>query len=390
MEDNKNVLYNEKEKNSVWMGLTAAVIIILLSAGSALMPDREFSEKENRELTAMPSFSVSALKDGSFSSDMEDYTADQFIFRDLWIKLRAVCETALGHYYINGVYRGDNDYLFEDISVQDSESLEKRTSALSRFAEDVDDVSVYMMIVPNAASVMPESMPAHAPVADQNAYLDSLYRGLSEKINVIDVRDTFSNQNVQLYYRTDHHWTTDGAAAAFGYMADIMGINGSAEAFERYTVSNDFRGTLESKSGFCGISPDSIEIYVPDEEHDVTYIVENTESDEKSPSVYVPEKLKTSDEYAVFFGGNYPLLHITSTSEMGKKLLIFKDSYANCFVPFLIPYYSEIFMADARYYTGDVYSLIKENAVDQVLFLYNANTFANDDSLENVIKGGFI
>jgi hypothetical protein len=75
---------------------------------------------------------------------------------------------------------------------------------------------------------------------------------------------------------------------------------------------------------------------------------------------------------------------------MGKKLLIFKDSYANCFVPFLIPYYSEIFMVDARYYTDDVYSLIKENAVDQVLFLYNANTFANDDSLENVIKGGFI
>ena len=70
----------------------------------------------------------------------------------------------------------------------------------------------------------------------------------------------------------------------------------------------------------------------------------------------------------------------------GKKLLVFKDSYANSFVPFLIPYYSEIFMVDPRYYTDDVYSLISENGIDQILFLYNANTFAEDSSIEDVLQ----
>lgn len=409
MEDNNNVLYNKKDaedkaKNKKFMflknaakkafspklcvGSVAALLVVVLAVGSIIIPDKTFSEKENRNLAQRPAFSVSALKSGEYTADMNTYIADQFPLRNLWIKLHAKCETALGHYFINGVYKGDGGYLFEDVTVQDGEGLSGRLEAINNFAETVNTVPSYMMIVPNAASVMSGCLPENAPVADQDAYLDSFYAGLSTKIHKVDVREIFKNEyenGTQLYYRTDHHWTTDAARLAFEYASSEMGYDASAAEFKEYPVTADFSGTLESKSGFHAKS-DVINVFLPQGDSDVVYIVENVSSSEKSASVYVPDKLDSSDKYAVFFGGNYPLLHITSMAGTGKKLLIFKDSYANSFVPFLIPYYSEIFMVDPRYYTDDVYSLINENGVDQILFLYNANTFAEDSSIEDVLQ----
>lgn len=409
MEDNKNVLYNKKDvlKNKakalkpviksgvkaalsprLCIGSIAALLVLTLAVGSILLPDKKFSEKENRNLAQRPAFSVTALKSGEYTSDMNTYIADQFPLRNLWIRLRAVCETAIGHYYINGVYRGDNGFLFEDITVQDGEELAARLAEVNKFAETVNTIPSYMMIVPNAASVMRDSLQENTPLADQDSYLDEYYGGLSTKIHKIDVRETFKQkygEGMQLYYRTDHHWTTDGAYEAFKCAAEQLGLDAAAVEFKKYTVTDDFSGTLESKSGF-DTADDTINVYIPQGEKDVTYIVENVSSSEKSASLYVPEKLDSADKYAVFLGGNYPLLHITSMAGTDRKLLIFKDSYANSFVQFLIPYYSEIFMVDPRYYTDDIYSLINENGIDQILFLYNANTFADDSSIEDILQ----
>lgn len=406
MEDNKNVLYNNKDairdkakaflRNKIktafsprfCTGSIAALLIIVLAVGGILIPDKKFSEKENRNLAQRPSFSFTALKSGEYTSDMNSYIADQFPLRNLWIKLRAKCETTLGHYFINGVYRGNGGFLFENITVQDSKGLAGRLAAVNKFAETVNTIPSYMMIVPTSASVMDDCLPDNTPLADQNAYLDGFYNGLSTKIHKIDVRETFKQEyskGEQLYYRTDHHWTTDGAYEAFKYAAQELGYDASTAKFKKYPVTDKFSGTLESKSGF-NVKDDVINVFIPQGDSDVTYLVENVSSSEKTASVFAPEKLKTSDKYAVFFGGNYPLLHITTMSGTGKKILVFKDSYANSFVPFLIPYYSEIFMVDPRYYTDDVYSLISENGVDQILFLYNANTFAEDSSIEDVLQ----
>ena len=118
----------------------------------------------------------------------------------------------------------------------------------------------------------------------------------------------------------------------------------------------------------------------------VRYVVEYVEEDEKSVDLYDSSKLEGTDKYAVFFGGNYPLIKISTTNQTDKSpLLIFKDSYANCFVPFLLPYYDEIIMVDPRYYYGDIHELIRTEKITQILFLYNADTFFEDTSLADVL-----
>ena len=74
-------------------------------------------------------------------------------------------------------------------------------------------------------------------------------------------------------------------------------------------------------------------MYWPDQEEElvVTYVQEQT----KSASLYAAEKLKTRDKYGMFLNGNHPLTEIRTMASTGRKLLLIKDSYANCFVPFL-------------------------------------------------------
>uniref|UniRef100_UPI0037362845 DHHW family protein n=1 Tax=Frisingicoccus sp. TaxID=1918627 RepID=UPI0037362845 len=116
----------------------------------------------------------------------------------------------------------------------------------------------------------------------------------------------------------------------------------------------------------------------------VQYIVNYVEEQKKTASLYQSEKLESYDKYAFFFGGNSPIIRISTTASTGKNLLVLKDSYANCFLPFLIPYYDEIVVIDPRYYYDDIYSEITSQNITEILFLYNANTFLEDNSISGI------
>ena len=70
----------------------------------------------------------------------------------------------------------------------------------------------------------------------------------------------------------------------------------------------------------------------------------------------------------------------------GRRLLVLKDSYANCFLPFLAPYYREIVVVDPRYYYDDLAMLVETEEITDVLYLYNANTFFQDTSLAPLLE----
>jgi len=84
-------------------------------------------------------------------------------------------------------------------------------------------------------------------------------------------------------------------------------------------------------------------------------------------------------------GGNHGTVKIRNEkSQINKNILIIKDSYANSFVPYLIPHYNEITMIDLRHYRGNLSDYIKENNIDEILLLYNINSFSNDNSIKNI------
>jgi len=63
------------------------------------------------------------------------------------------------------------------------------------------------------------------------------------------------------------------------------------------------------------------------------------------------------------------------------KILVIKDSYANCFVPYLTANYADIDVVDFRNYNFGLDQLIADNDYDQILVLYSFASFKSDPYL---------
>ena len=239
------------------------------------------------------------------------------------------------------------------------------------------------MLVPTATKVLEDKLPKYAPNDDELTYIDKVFSGLNYNIVKINPYEALhENKDEYIYYKTDHHWTSKGAYIAYKVMCEKLGLTPkSIEDFDVINVTDSFYGSLSSKIGTKGKDVDSIDVYVP---KDSDIIVNYVEEQKKSTSLFNSEALDKKDKYEVFTGGNHPFINIKTLGDPNKKLLIIKDSYANCFLPFLTSHYGEINVVDLRYFYDDLDKLIKNKEITDVLFLYNSNTFNSDDSILNI------
>ena len=368
------------------LGSFFIVLIIIVPLITLISPDAKLSETENRILTQFPRFSIDSVTDGRYMKKMEKYAADQLIGRNFWIHTKTNSDRVIGKNISNGVYLGKDSTLIENFDPLPTEDIDKTKTALNRFVEKHPELNHYFMLVPNAISIYQDKLPLGAPVMDQNQYIDSFTSGLNEKTVILDPRPILKeNTNQLLYYKTDHHWTTLGAWLSFQSVSGAMGITPNPDAYSVYPVTQSFSGALVSKSGYSINNTDTIEVYIPKSEEDYS-VVNYMEEQRKSPSLYASEQLTGKDKYAVFLDGNHPLVTIKTPVNNSKNLLVIKDSYANAFIPFLTPFYSEIIVIDPRYYYNSIETLIADYDITDVLYLYNANTFFRDTSLEPVLN----
>ena len=365
------------------MSLFLIAALLLVTVVNFITPERTFSENENRILASRPAFSAEGVMDGSFMDDVESWQADQFFARDKWIALKLKTDTFLGKKESNGVYLGADNYLIAAPDAPNETAVQRNLAAIAAFAQTHNALNIQMMIVPNAASVMDLWLPANAPVRDQQADLAVLREQLPPSIGFIDVTDALRSHAAEgVFYRTDHHWTSLGAYYAFQSAAPALGIT-ELKSYVSHVVSTTFEGTLASQSGSHTVT-DVIEVYEPVDPGS-EFVVSYDATLEKSRSLYVSECLNEKDQYTVFFGGNHPRITIRTTANNGRVLLIFKDSYANCFVQFLTPYYETILLIDPRYYYDDAGALMADESVTDVLFLYNLDTWLSDTSLADTL-----
>lgn len=377
----------EKKEIRIWMTRVFCLLMIVLCGINLLKKDKPFSETENRMLEGKPELSVGNVISGKYMEQYTSYQSDQFVGRDFWISMKTGVDYMLGKREENGVYNGKDHYLMEQIKAPVSGAYEENIKAMKQFKEKYPNIPMKMMLVPNAANVLNEKLPALAVVKDQTELFQKVEKDLKDSYEWLDLTKTMKkHKNEEIYYHTDHHWTTLGAYYAY---QEFMKAKDEKELveFQKYPVTNQFNGTLSSTSGYERNYKERINVYLPKEDS-VEYVVEYREEQKKTTSVYNKEKLKEKDKYGMFFDGNHAVVDIKTTAASDEKLLILKDSYANCFVPFLIPYYREIMMIDPRYYYGDLYELLDSENYSEVLFLYNGNTFFEDNSISGVLDAG--
>lgn len=346
---------------------------------NVVTPSEGFSPTENRTLAQMPEISQETLSTGTFMTDFETYLSDQFVGRDHWVALKSVMEKVLMKQENNEVFFASNDTLINKLDTPSVELMEKNAGYINTLAEKVE-VPVYMGMIPTAANVWKDRLPLNAPTADETAIINQFYSDLSGDVTTIPLREALSAKSSEdIYYRTDHHWTTLGAYYGYVALMESMGITPVALSEYRETVVSDsFYGTTYSTSGVRWVQPDRISTYVPDTGIKVT---SNFNGTPEEGYLYVPSKLEEKDKYAYFLGGVQPLCIVETEHTDKPSLLIIRDSYSDCLLPFLTPHFSEIQLLDLRYYNAAVSSFVNNSGMDHVLVLYSLSNFVDDGNL---------
>lgn len=380
----EKLFYQRSSKIYFKMAGIFLFFLIIAFAFNLFSKDKKYSESENRMLAQKPEFSMANLASGKYMKDMEDYVTDQFFIRDKWINLKVLEDLALGKRESNGVYIGKKDHLMEIPTAPNQKALDNNLDAISNFSASHPDINTVMTLIPNAAYVYNHLVPRNAPVRDQEADIKYVQSAVGTSLNFVDLTKTMtSHKDEEIYYKTDHHWTTLGAKYAFDALSTALGIDSPTQEYTIYPVTHSFQGTLTSKSGYDK-GKDTIELYIP-QNVNTDCLVNFVDEGKRTASMYESAALENKDKYEVFFGGNHSRIDISTPMEGKKNLLLFKDSYANCFIPFLVPYYRNIIVIDPRYYYDNIESLITDNEITDILFLYNVNTFMGDTSLGDVL-----
>ena len=343
-----------------------------------ILPDKSFSDKENRSLQTIPKFTLTSLFNGTYTSRFESYCSDQFAFRDQWIEIKAAFELLLGKTENNDVYFCDGDRLLEAYSAPDDDRI-----ALSAASNDVllnADVPVSFALIPTSTELYSDLLPNGAPSDDQSLVIDKAYAATS--LQTIDILSALAEHaDEPIFYRTDHHWTSLGAMYAANAIRSSWGIPEiDIDTLSEEVITEDFCGTLYSSSGFFWVEPDTMEILVSEPSNSGVHQYE-TNGTEKSLPIYNWDKLSVKDKYSFFLGGVIPRAVIDTGTENKPSLLIVRDSYSDSLVPFLLDEFSEIHLLDLRYYTGSVTDYITEYGIDRVLVLYGINNFSTDASI---------
>ncbi|MDR0519996.1 MAG: hypothetical protein LBG82_08130 [Clostridiales Family XIII bacterium] len=251
---------------------------------------------------------------------------------------------------------------------------DKYVSIVNRFEEKYRGrITTAAIVVPtNIEFKLPEK---YADLSDsQRKAIDYIYGNMNGGVKKIDVYNTMKKHAGEyIYFRTDHHWTQLGAFYAYRNYCAAMGLPHTGLLSYQQRRLDGFLGSFYNSIGgnsAMKANPDYVLAYLPV----VPYKAMGYENSYMSNGfeislVRTPEEIPAANKYLAFSGGDMPLLHIKMESNTGRRLIIFKESYANAFIPFLTENYDEILVVDFRYYEGDANSLIDEYQINEALFL---------------------
>ena len=350
----------KKANDKVLLCLMAGVLL----AGSISLtafPAPRISEQENRTLADLPAFSGKTLAAGEYTAGLDAYATERFPFRLPLRTARAVLQIGTGRQEVGGVLLCTDGSLARRISVNEG-GYRQNLTALQKL-QNIYGEKLTVAVAPRRIDARREVLPPLYDTAEDAGVWETLQQALPGAV-------TFPSLTADTHwYRTDHHWSTEGAYLAYCALGERLGYTPyPAESFTKETVSTNFRGTSDAAAGLPFVAPDRIELYRYTGDLDYTV----TRDGETAPfaGFYDTAKLQTRDQYAVFFGGNRGVMRIENKTER-PTLLVIKDSFANAMLPFLALHY-RIVAVDPRYTAKGIQSFAE--GADAILCLCGMQT----------------
>jgi hypothetical protein len=270
----------------------------------------------------------------------------------------------------------------EDTDLFDRTHIEASMEAVAALDAGLD-LPVTLLIAPRVIDVTGGDFGYPAALSDRlhEAITDF---ATADGIDTVDLWGTLRSMHARdenVYYRTDHHWTTQGAYTAYRAILTSWGMEAEALPVDAFTVRDipDFYGTSWSRAGLYGVSPDTLEIWeAPD---DGSYAVLDGDGNVLLRGFIDESYLAIKDKYGAFLGGTHRLVRIESTVESGRpRLLVARDSFASTVIPFLARHF-DIVAVDLAGGVTDLSAHASRYGCDRVLILCNAENLVTGDAL---------
>lgn len=253
--------------------------------------------------------------------------------------------------------------------------------------------TLYDMVVPTSIDIMlPESYISknNLNTSDQRKtieeYLYPSIQAMNPDVKTVSTFDTLkSHANEYLYFRTDHHWTQLGAYYAYTEFCKVRGFDPvPLTDFDKkeYTgYLGSFYSSSSDAAAKLGGNPDTVEAYVPKANVTLNATQQDGQVLENWPLVADGDQYGESMKYLIYAAGDQPYEEITNNDKSdGSACILVKESFGNCFIPFLVNHYNKVYVVDYRYYTnGTVTQLAQQTGATDVLCLNNISMTRNED-----------
>lgn len=350
-----------KEK---WSVLLVGVVFLLLTVAVWLFPETAFSTSERRKLATFPTVSAESIGDGSFMTEFETWSQDQFPWRDRFRTLKSFFL-----YYVLGQVDNNDIYLQDGYAAKVEYPLneDSLTHAADRFRYVYDnylantDTHVYLSIVPDKSYFLAEE---HGIL---HLDYEALFSTMQEQMlyaKYIDITDTL---DVTDYYRIDTHWRQEKLPGTAKALAEGMGVT-LTETYTENTLPEPFYGVYYGQSALP-LAGEAL-IYLTNETLE-NCTVTNWE-DGTTVGIYDMEKAVGKDPYEVYLSGSVSLLTIENpNAKTERELVIFRDSFGSSITPLLVEGYKKITLIDIRYLRPEYVGRFVTFDGQDVLFLYS-------------------
>ena len=274
--------------------------IFILTIIDIILPDKSFSDFENKYLQTKPKFTLNSFFYNEYVPKYEKYINEQFVLRNKWIDLKSRVEYYIGKTENNGIVYGKDNYMFDKVQTINEKQLEKNFLSIKKFIEKYHNESIKFALIPSSYEILNEKLPYGLKLFDQSIIINKLYDEYSkyDNVKVLDFLNLLNSyDNEYIYYKTDHHWTTLGAYYAYvEYMKSVGKPYIDINELNAHEVEG-FLGTYFSKAKKFNTELDKITYY------DVN-IDKMTFSGKEYSDIYDYEKFEVRDKYASFLYGN--------------------------------------------------------------------------------------
>lgn len=266
---------------------------------------------------------------------------------------------------------GDSAFIYQNFSQATSDSYAAVVNELAQKLQS-KGVTVISAPTPTAVGVLIEDeYQQKLGSVSQVKIQEYINSRLDPQVVAVDTVNALIDHNDEyIYFRTDHHWTALGAYYSYRAICESVGLEPvdieTLEPWDQGTFRGSLYGRVQQPNK---LRADTVTAYIP--KGDIRFETYNTDGYPSQRTILTDASNRTEYEKYLVFGTDYPMTHAENRSlPDAPNCIVVKDSFGNCFVPFLTQNFHHVYAIDYRkYYNEPIDKLIEKYNIDCVIIM---------------------